>query len=40
MPPRQRILTIKLVEKIKKNQHYAEKLGVIIENKNAISRRK
>ncbi len=33
MPPRQRILAIKLAERINKNSSYAEKLGVVIENK-------
>ena len=33
MPPRQRFLAIKLAEKIKKKPHYAEKLGIVIENK-------
>lgn len=33
MSPQQRILAIKLAEKINKNQSYAEKLGIAIENK-------
>ena len=33
MPPKQRILAIKLAEKIKKNPSYAQKLGIVIENK-------
>ncbi len=33
MPPRQRILAIRLTEKIKKNPSYAEKLGIEIEDK-------
>lgn len=33
MSPRQRILAIKLAEKINKNPSYAEKLGIVIENK-------
>lgn len=33
MTPRQRILAIKLAEKIGKNLSYAEKLGIVIENK-------
>ena len=33
MTPRQRILVIRLAEKINKNSSYAEKLGVVIENK-------
>ncbi len=33
MTPRQRILAIKLAEKIKKNISYAENLGLVIENK-------
>lgn len=33
MTPRQRILAIRLAEKINKNSSYAEKLGVVIENK-------
>ena len=37
MPPRQRILTIRLTEKISKNPEYAKKIGIqvkVIENKN------
>ncbi len=34
MPPRQRILTIKLSEKINKNLIYSKKLGIEIKNKN------
>ncbi len=34
MTPRQRLLAIKLSEKINKNPSYAKKLGVVIENKN------
>ena len=34
MTPRQRLLAIRLNEKIKKNPSYAEKLGIVIENKN------
>lgn len=34
MSPRQRILAIKLTEKIAKNASYAEKLGIVIEDKN------
>lgn len=33
MTPKQRILAIKLAEKIKKNPSYAQKLGIVIENK-------
>lgn len=33
MNPRQRILAIKLAEKINKNPSYAEKLDIVIENK-------
>ena len=33
MTPQQRILTIRLAEKIKKNPTYAEKIGVVVENK-------
>ena len=33
MSPQQRILAIKLAEKINKNQSYSEKLGIVIENK-------
>ena len=33
MPPRQRLLAIKLAEKIKKKPHYAEKLGIVVESK-------
>ncbi len=33
MTPRQRILAIKLADKIKKNPSYAQKLGVAIEYK-------
>lgn len=33
MSPRQRLLAIKLAEKIKKKPHYAEKLGIVVENK-------
>lgn len=34
MTPRQRILAIKLEEKIKKNPVYAKSLGIEIKNKN------
>ena len=34
MTPRQMLLAIKLSEKINKNPSYAEKLGVVIKNKN------
>ena len=34
MTPRQRLLAIKLSEKINKNPSYAEKIGVVIKNKN------
>lgn len=33
MSPQQRILAIKLAEKINKNPSYAEKLSIVIENK-------
>lgn len=33
MTPKQRILAIRLAEKIKKNPSYAQKIGVVIENK-------
>lgn len=33
MTPRQRLLAIRLTEKINKNPSYAEKIGVVIENK-------
>lgn len=33
MTPRQRILIIKLADKIKKNPSYAEKIGLVVENK-------
>jgi len=33
MSPQQRILAIKLAEKINKNPSYAKKLGIVIENK-------
>jgi len=33
MSPKQRILAIKLAEKINKNSSYAEKIGIVIENK-------
>ena len=33
MSPRQRILAIKLAEKIKENPSYAEKLGIKFTNK-------
>lgn len=33
MSPQKRILAIKLAEKINKNPSYAEKLGIVIENK-------
>ena len=34
MTPKQRILAIRLADKLKKNPSYAEKLGIVIENKN------
>lgn len=39
MPPRNRILAIKLAEKLAKKPSYAEKIGVTIENKNPQKRR-
>lgn len=39
MPPHQRILAIRLSEKLNKNPSYAEKFGVVIENKNKTQRR-
>lgn len=39
MPPRQRILVIRLSEKLNKNPSYADKLGVVIENKTLSKRR-
>ena len=38
MPPHQRILAIRLAEKLNKNPSYAEKFGVVIENKNKNSK--
>ena len=34
MTPRQRILVIKLADKLNKNPSYAEKIGVVIKDKN------
>ncbi len=35
MSPQQRILAIKLTEKINKNPSYAESIGIVVENKKA-----
>ncbi len=39
MSPQQRILAIRLYEKLNQNPSYAEKIGVVIENKNLLKRR-
>lgn len=36
MPPRQRIIAIRLTDKLHKNPHYAERLGVEIQQEKVI----
>lgn len=38
MSPHQRLLAIRLSEKLNKNPSYADKIGVVIENKNSTKK--